>query len=299
MVIRVLFAIPVGVPGASRYSSAERRCAIGRRDVRAARESRPAAELPDLVRRVAVQASGQSHARVRTVRHVLRREIHHAAQRGRAVEGGAGAFQDVDPLDLIDRYQIPADAAAIALIHRHAVDQQQDSRVQSLHVTGRAADVDLPVQELDACGLVDCFVNRVDGSLVDLSLAHLRHARCRTVPEPRHFGADDVERRELEWRGHKREVSDRGVPRRHRDRLRGRLESDRRNAHRKVARGQRGQPVAAVRIRLGIQRRSGNADDRAAHRGAGSVAHGAAQHGGRRLPLRSDADRKQEQHDNR
>jgi hypothetical protein len=139
------------------------------------------------MRRIGVNAGGESHPLVYADRHITGRHIHDATKGRGAIEGGARAFEDVDPFDLIDRHEIPIDAATIALVHRHAVHQEEHAGVQPLHVSRRAADIDLPVQELNGRLFVDGFVDRVYRSPVDLFRADLRNARRRMISKRGNF----------------------------------------------------------------------------------------------------------------
>src|SRR5207249_6073402 len=137
-------------------------------------------------------------------------EVDDPAEGGRPVQGGAGALDHLDALDGVGGKEIPVDAAAVALVGRDAVDEQQDARAQALHVSGRAADVGLAVQELYAGRAVDGFVDRVDGAPGDGRIGHQRDAGDDVLERLLSFAGGDDDRSQV-LDGPQSEIHSRGV----------------------------------------------------------------------------------------
>ena len=211
MLLGVLLPVAIGVTCAAADTRANGLVPVGPGAIAATLEPRLVPELPDRVRRIGVDPAGESHALVDAAGHVARRQVDDAAERRRAIEGRASPLEDIDALDLIDRHEIPVDAAAIALIHRHPVHEEQYARVEALHISCRAPDVDLAVQELNGGHFVHGLVDRVHGSPIDLLFTHLRNTRHGVITEAGQFRADDIQRRQLERRSLEREVGGRGI----------------------------------------------------------------------------------------
>src|SRR5215813_2260696 len=102
-------------------------------------------ELPDVLRGIGVHAHGGSQLSVPAIGEIPGNDVHHAAESGRAVQGGSRSFDDFHALHAVDRDDVPVDATAITLIGGHAVDEQEDATAEAHDEAGRSADVDLPV----------------------------------------------------------------------------------------------------------------------------------------------------------
>ena len=142
---------------------------------------------------------------------VARRHVDHAAECSRPVERRSGALQDLRALDLIDGEQVPVDPAAVALVHGDAVDGHQHARVQSLHISRRAANVGLPVDHLDAGDMFERFIDRVQGTPIDILSGDVRNAGGGPFAEVRDAATDHVHGRQRERLGGKREVHHRRI----------------------------------------------------------------------------------------
>src|SRR5206468_919667 len=150
VVAPVLLAVAVRVPAARREARAERIGAVGSRHVDPLFGTRVVAEPPGLLRWLRATARPRAHARVDTGFDVAREHVHDPAERRGAVQRRACPFHDLHALHVLERDQVPVDAAAVALVRGDAVHQQEHARAEALHVAGRAADVHLAVQELHA-----------------------------------------------------------------------------------------------------------------------------------------------------
>ena len=129
------------------------------------------------------RARPRAHARVDTGFDVAREHVHDPAERRGAVQRRARPFHDLHALHVLERDQVPVDAAAVALVRGDAVHQQEHARAEALHVAGRAADVHLAVQELHAGGLVHRFVHGGDGAAGELGVGDHRDAGDRLVEQ--------------------------------------------------------------------------------------------------------------------
>jgi len=266
------------VPIARRDSAAQLIVPVGRCEVAAAEQSRVVAKAPDRVGRIAVHAARESHARVQAIRDVAGRHVHDPTERGRSIQRRTRALEDLDALDLIHGEQIPADAATVSLIHGDPVDRHQNARIQSLHVTGRAAQVDLAVHELHARRMIDGFVDRVHGTTIQVLFGDLSNAGGRAVAKMRHLVADHVDRWQGERRRQQPDIERRRVATRERDCRVHEVVADRRRVHVHGAGRDHGQSKSALQIGQRGECRSANDDRRAANRGALAIVHGSPQH---------------------
>ncbi len=263
MIVLILFAVAVRVAIAGGNPPAPGVCPIRRREVTTAQESRRVAELPNGVGRIAIHPTGDSQAGMEPRGNVAGRHVHDAAESGGPVERGAGALQDLDALDVVHREQVPVDSAAVALIHGDAVDRHEYARVQTLHVSCRAAQVDLAIHELHAGDVIDRFIDRRHGAAAQLSLADLRDGGGGPVAEVRNAVADDVDGRECERLGPQREVERRRVAARQGDRRVHERMSDRGGVDAHGAGGNEQDAVHPLAIGARRQRRAGNRNARA------------------------------------
>lgn len=132
----VVLPIALVAQDAAAHQQLERPHRARQREVHAAEDGPGGPPPPHGARRIRVAAAQEPGPELRPVGEVARDDVHHAAQGGRAVESAAGSLQHLDALDLRDGEEIPVDAAAVALVGRHAVHQQEDAAAEALGVAG-------------------------------------------------------------------------------------------------------------------------------------------------------------------
>ena len=279
LVATVLLAVPVGVTAAERQTAPDCLGAIRTGHIEPAEAADVVAESPGRIGRVRVGTRRSAHPAVEADGHVPRQQVDHAAERGRPVQGRAGALHHLDALYVIQRQHVPVDAAPVGLVRGYAVHQQEHARSQAFDEAARPANVDLTVEEQHSRGLVHRLVDRAHGAPREIAVADERHTRGGLVEQlgPLRRGHDHGLER-VSTRS-QRDVQAYRVARRNGHSVLRGVIAETREAEHRTARGDPRQPIVAGRIRGGGRprgadvdvgdRRSGRVRDCAVHRSRG------------------------------
>ena len=178
------------------------------------------------------------------------------------------------------------------MIHGNTVDRQQHTRVQALHVSGRAANVDLSVHELNAGHMIDRLIHGVHRAAIEIGFADLRDAGGGALAKMRQLFDDrrywrqgERGERETDVESHRLRRGDRngGVE----AGVTHRIDTDVERSGRRCC-----EAIAAARVRAREERRPADTNLRVADGRALVIAHGAVQRSSRQR-LRRDCCRRQ------